>query len=195
MEFSEFDKLADEVRSSNATLVAVSKTRPVADLMPFINHGQLDFGENYVQELLEKQAVIKQKINWHFIGHLQRNKVKQIVPFVHLIHGVDSFKLLSEIGAQSIKCGKKTSVLLQVHIADEETKFGGSADEINSWVEAFGAQPIPGVVIKGLMGMATLTGDEMLNILSMGMTADYKIALAEGSTMVRIGSAIFGNRS
>ncbi|HEX5002680.1 MAG TPA: YggS family pyridoxal phosphate-dependent enzyme [Bacteroidia bacterium] len=221
MNFSDFDKLADEIRSCQATLVAVSKTRPASELMPFIQHGQLDFGENYVQELIEKHEAVKQQVNWHFIGHLQRNKVKQIVPFVYLIQGVDSLKLLTEIGAQSVKCEKTTPVLLQVHIADEETKFGVSPDEISSWVDTFGAQPIPGVEIRGLMGMATLTGNEQqitaefkglrklfdavknsvkgkqgfdFNILSMGMTSDYRIALAEGSTMVRIGSAIFGSR-
>lgn len=197
------------------TLVAVSKTKPVADIQALYDLGQRDFGENYVQELVDKQAQLPTDIRWHFIGHLQSNKVKYIAPFVHLIHGVDSAGLLKEISKQAIKCNRTLHCLLQVHIAQEETKFGFDANEVGQVLE----QPYPQVSIRGLMGMASFSEDAQLvesefarlkqlydtiqtghpeltgfNTLSMGMSADYQLALAQGSNMVRIGSMLFGAR-
>lgn len=201
------DELGDK-----ATLVAVSKTKPVADIFELYQAGQRDFGENYVQELLEKQPQLPADIRWHFIGHLQSNKVKFIAPFIHLIHSVDSPSLLREIDKQSVRCNRPVNCLLQVHIADEETKFGFSEAEILAL-----ELPHRGAArVCGLMGMATFTDDAQkirsefaglnrlykqrapavpdFSILSMGMSGDYRIALEEGSTMVRIGSLLFGER-
>jgi hypothetical protein len=198
--------------NGRATLVAVSKTKPVADILELYHAGQRDFGENYVQELLEKQPQLPADIRWHFIGHLQSNKVKFIAPFIHLIHSVDSLSLLREIDKQSLKCNRHLACLLQVHIADEETKFGFSEEEVLAL-----ELPHPGAsIVCGLMGMATFTGDEgkiraefkKMNhlyrelapklpeqpVLSTGMSGDYQIALEEGSNMVRIGSLLFGER-
>lgn len=193
------------------TLVAVSKTKPVEDILELYNLGQKDFGENYVQEMLEKSKQLPPDIRWHFIGHLQSNKVKLIIPFVQLIHGVDSLKLLEEINKQSQKINKVTDCLLQVHIAKEETKFGLDESELEIVMNT-----LPGfknVLVKGLMGMASFTEDEQLvrkefrflnsiyqsypgfTVLSMGMSGDYKIAIEEGSNMVRIGSLLFGARN
>ena len=199
-----------------ATLVAVSKTKPPAEIKSLYDAGQRDFGENYVQELLEKQAVLPADIRWHFIGHLQSNKVKLIAPFVYLIHGVDSESLLREVDKQAARLNKKISCLLQVHIAREETKFGFDAETIQQldWTR------YQHVTVRGLMGMASFTDDQELirsefrqlkllmeqhnqhlkagqlplDILSMGMSGDYAIALEEGSNMIRIGSLLFGNR-
>jgi pyridoxal phosphate enzyme (YggS family) len=199
----------------HATLVAVSKTKPVEDIQALYDLGQRDFGENYVQELVDKQAVLPPDIRWHFIGHLQSNKVKYIAPFVHLIHGVDSLKLLGEIDKQAGKTGRVIDVLLQVHIAQEETKFGMDRAELHAACEA--ADSLKNVRIRGLMGMASFSSDTekvrsefheldtmyetyrvmasgVWNTLSMGMSGDYTIALEEGSTMVRIGSLLFGAR-
>ena len=205
--------LTDELSKTNTTLVAVSKTKPASDIEELYTLGQRDFGENYVQELVEKETQLPKDIRWHFIGHLQSNKVKYIAPFVHLIHGVDSLSLLKEINKQAAKHNRIINCLLQVHIAQEETKFGFDIHELNELNEL---SELKNVAVVGFMGMASFTNDmqkvrsefknlkeafnkfEIRNskfeILSMGMTADYKIAIEEGSTMVRIGSMLFGAR-
>lgn len=197
-------------------LVAVSKTRPAEDIKTLYDQGQRDFGENYVQELIDKQPQLPADIHWHYIGHLQSNKVKYIAPFVHLIHGVDSFKLLKEISRQAQKQGRVINCLLQVHIAQEETKFGLDETELDALLNEVNSNPLQNIAIKGLMGMASFTKhlnkvrsefkelkrlhDKVLrilpqaSILSMGMSSDYKIAVEEGSTLVRIGSLLFGER-
>jgi hypothetical protein len=197
----------------NVTLVAVSKTKPVSDIQHLYAMGHRDFGENYVQELTDKYVQLPKDIRWHFIGHLQTNKIKYIIPFVHLIHGVDRLRLLKEIDKEAARHGRVVDCLLQIHIAQEETKFGMSEDELNEVVPA----DYPHVRILGLMGMASFTDDKEkvrsefqylkslydkfsivhspLSILSMGMSSDYKIAIEEGSNMIRIGSLIFGERS
>lgn len=214
--------ILDELRPYQATLVAVSKTKPESDILEVLNHGHSVFGENYVQELVSKQINLPKTIQWHFIGHLQSNKVKLIVPFVNLIHGVDSWNLMTEINKQAQKYEFKLDLLLQVHIAVEETKFGLDSKEIFEIVEKINKGLVPAINLRGLMGMASLTDNQTLirkefnglnklfasiqselpadkqsafNVLSMGMSSDYKIALDEGSTMIRIGSAIFGGRS
>lgn len=211
-----YKNLVEECKSKNVTLIAVSKTKPVEDMLTLYNSGHRDFGENYVQELIEKEKQLPKDIRWHFIGHLQTNKVKQIISFVHLIHGVDSFKLLKEINKQSEKINKVTNCLLQVHTAQEETKFGLDDEELNEVIQEFNNSTMKHVNVDGLMGMASFTNDETqvrkefnylkslqtklstvnfpLSILSMGMTADYKIAIEAGSTMIRVGSLIFGSR-
>jgi pyridoxal phosphate enzyme (YggS family) len=204
----EYRKILMEL-NGKAQLVAVSKTKTADDILALYAAGQRDFGENYVQELADKQARLPGDIRWHFIGHLQSNKVKQISSFVHLIQGVDSLRLLREIGKQATRGKRTIEVLLQVHIAQEETKFGFDANEIAAAMES----PWEGVHIGGLMGMASNTEDgERIRsefralralfdrwfprggILSMGMSGDYKMAVEEGSTMVRIGSLLFGRR-
>jgi pyridoxal phosphate enzyme (YggS family) len=176
--------------------------------------GHRDFGENYVQELADKHAQLPSEIRWHFIGHLQSNKVKTIAPFVHLVHGVDSFKLLKEINKQGEKNNRVIDVLLQVHIAQEETKFGLDEKELEEILNTNSGKSheLNNISVRGLMGMASLTDDmnkvriefkylkslfdkcASFNIISMGMSSDYKIAIEEGSNMVRIGSLIFGER-
>lgn len=204
-----------------ASLLAVSKFKPLTDVLVAYEAGQRDFAENYVQELVEKAEQGPKDINWHFIGHLQSNKVKYIAPFVHLIHSVDSEKLLVEINKQAAKVNRVIEVLLQIDIADEETKFGLSEEEATAILLNQVAQPLNHIRIVGLMGMATNTDDlakvasefkhlaslkadwsvayQSPNIelreLSMGMTQDIHEALAAGSTMVRIGTAIFGSRA
>lgn len=199
--------------NGKATLVAVSKTKPVEELQTLYDLGQRDFGENYVQELVDKQTVLPKDIRWHFIGHLQRNKVKYIAPFVYLIHGVDSEDLLAEINKQAAKNNRIIDCLLQVYIATEETKFGFDEAEL----ENVQAAKYSNVQIMGLMGMASFSKDLNLvrnefkqleklytklpnmqikpTILSMGMSGDYPMAIEEGSTMVRIGSLLFGERN
>ena len=211
-----YKKLSEECKAKNVTLVAVSKTKPVEDILALYDLGQRDFGENYVQELIEKEQTLPKDIRWHFIGHLQSNKVKQIISFVHLIHGVDSLKLLQEINKQAEKINKVINVLLQIHIAEEETKFGLNEDELSEVITQLNNATMKHVNVIGLMGMATNTDDEQqihkefkqlkslqqklitynvqLTTLSMGMTADYTIAIEEGSTMIRVGSLIFGER-
>ena len=208
-----YQEINEELRLSKITLVAVSKTKPVEDILKLYELGHRDFGENYVQELVEKAERLPKDIRWHFIGHLQSNKVKLITPFIYLIHGVDSLKLLKEIDKQSEKNKRVIDCLLQVHIAQEETKFGFDENELFALVTGQFAN----VKIKGLMGMASLTENTnkirtefkhlktiykklsthtpQLSILSMGMSADYKIAIEEGSNMVRIGSLLFGERN
>jgi len=202
-------------------LIAVSKTKPVEELLEAYEAGVRDFGENKVQELVEKQEKMPKDINWHMIGHLQRNKVKYIAPFVHLIHGVDSVKLLKEINKQAKKADRTISCLLQVHIAKEESKFGFDEKELLELIDGEEIQEMKNIKIEGLMGMATYTEEEEvvrsefsalrelkekikekslpvnmeMKELSTGMSGDYLIAQEEGSTMVRIGSAIFGSRN
>jgi len=206
----------------NTKLIAVSKTKPVEDIMALYNEGQRMFGENKVQELVDKYEALPKDIEWHLIGHLQTNKVKYVASFVSMIHAVDSLKLLFEIEKQAEKCKRTIEVLLQMHIAQEETKFGLDTKELIEILEYYTHQPssLSHVKIVGLMGMATNTDDEsvvrkefqdlknkfqyaqqtyLLGVpafkeLSMGMSSDYKIALQEGSTMVRIGSLLFGER-
>ena len=213
-----------ELKPKKVTLVAVSKTKTVAEIMELYELGHRDFGENYVQELTEKHFIMPKDIRWHFIGHLQSKKVKYISSFVHLIHGVDSLKLLLEINKQGLKDKRIIDCLLQVHIAQEETKFGLSEKELDELFESLPAYEavdgLTNVHIKGLMGMASFTDDlnkvrlefKYLNALfdkysslhtkhvkmqtlSMGMSADYRIAIEEGSNLVRIGSLLFGERS
>ena len=210
----QYHQISRELLAASVTLVAVSKTKPVEDIKALYDIGQKDFGENYVQELVDKQAVLPNDIRWHFIGHLQSNKVKYIAPFVHLIHGVDSLKLLKEIDKQAAKNNRIIDCLLQVHIATEETKFGMDEQELKDTIEQLSS--FPNVRVRGLMGMASFTDDQekvrsefrslhnifkqsVMNhqpsaILSMGISGDYTIAIEEGSTMVRIGSLLFGAR-
>ena len=214
VDIAQYQSVLQTLSSSHTTLVAVSKTKPAADIQILYDLGQRDFGENYVQELTEKEAILPKDIRWHFIGHLQSNKVKYIAPFVHLIHGVDSFKLLKEIDKQAAKCNRKINCLLQVHIAQEETKFGLDEQELSEVVTAL--DTLQHVQVKGLMGMASFSNDtsklreefrtlkslfdrykntqQPWSVLSMGMSSDYTIAIEEGSTLVRIGSLLFGAR-
>ncbi len=205
-----FAEISKELIVKNTTLVAVSKTKPVEDIQALYDLGQRDFGENYVQELVDKERALPKDIRWHFIGHLQSNKVKMIAPFVALIQGVDSLKLLTEINKQAAKNNRVINCLLQVHIAQEETKFGMNEAELVEAKEK--AANLPNVKISGLMGMASFSDDSSLvrkefrylhslvgkysfqGILSMGMSGDYEMAIEEGSNMVRIGSLLFGSR-
>lgn len=214
-----YQTLAAELKERNVTLVAVSKMKPAEDIMKLYGQGQRDFGENYVQELADKYEHLPKDINWHFIGHLQSNKVKYIAPFVKLVHGVDSFKLLKEINKQAEKAGRQIDVLLQMHIAREESKFGLDEAELKELVASLADEPLHHIRVRGLMGMASFTEDteavrseftylkslydqyaqlQTSNIrfdtLSMGMSGDYQLAIEEGSTLVRIGSLLFGRR-
>ena len=226
-----YHQISNELKEKKVTLVAVSKTKSVEEILELYTLGQRDFGENYVQELTEKYQQLPKDIHWHFIGHLQSNKVKLIAPFVHLIHSVDSEKLLKEINKEAKKKERIIDCLLQVHIAKEETKFGLDENELQQIIQALNLanntseeKSIKNISIKGLMGMASFTDDEKIvrkefhslktlfdqftihhspltthhspfTILSMGMSADYKIAIEEGSNMVRIGSLLFGERN
>ncbi len=212
-------RIVKQLEAENIVLVAVSKTKPVEAIRELYDLGQRDFGENYVQELVDKQQQLPNDIRWHFIGHLQSNKIKYIAPFVHLIHGIDSFKLLKEVNKQAQKGNRTIDVLLQVHIAKEETKFGLDENELKEILNSGEFPTLKNINIKGLMGMASFTEDKenvrkefrhlkslfdkyallptancQLQTLSMGMSADYEIAIEEGSTVVRIGSLIFGER-
>ncbi len=214
-----YQSVSKELQTKNVTLVAVSKTKPVEDIQALYDLGHRDFGENYVQELVDKETVLSKNIRWHFIGHLQSNKVKYIAPFVHLIHGVDSFNLLKEINKQAAKNNRIIDCLLQVHIAEEETKFGFDEKELDELMRECADVQMKNINILGLMGMASFSDDmekvrgefkklkvlfdqcsqsSIVNghwsVLSMGMSADYRIAIEEGSTMVRIGSLLFGAR-
>lgn len=201
-------------------LIAVSKTHPVEAIREAYDAGQRKFGENKAQELVPKFEALPKDIEWHMIGHLQSNKVKYIAPFIHLIHSVDSFKLLEEIDKQGKKNNRVIDCLLQVYIANEETKFGFSEEEINNLLARQAFDKLQNIRVLGLMGMATLSDDKQqisnefgglkmffeklkrqqlpLNVvmkeLSMGMSSDYKEAIEKGSTLVRVGTAIFGNR-
>ncbi len=203
-------------------LIAVSKTKPNELIIEAYNAGQRDFGENYIQELVDKSESLPKDIKWHAIGHLQSNKVKYIAPFVYLIHGVDSFKLLQEINKQAIKFNRTINCLLQIHIAKEETKFGLNASECENIIISKEFDELKNINIIGLMGMASNTDNENeidlefaslnklfhylkstfgkkhnldLQHLSMGMSSDYKIAIKNGSTLIRVGSSIFGERN
>ena len=205
-----YQSLLTELKGK-ATLVAVSKTKPVEDIQALYDLGQRDFGENYVQELVDKAAVMPKDIRWHFIGHLQSNKVKFIAPFVYLIHGVDSISLLKKINKEAAKNMRVIDCLLQIHIASEETKFGLNSNELTAIIKD--SDQFKNVHIIGLMGMASFSDDMSLvraefntlqslykehptfSILSMGMSGDYAIAIEEGSNMVRIGSLLFGERN
>ena len=201
------------------TLVAVSKTKPVSDLMEAYEAGQRIFGENKIQEMSEKWEQMPQDIHWHMIGHVQSNKVKHMASFVALIHGVDSMKLLEEINKQALKNNRVIECLLQIHIAEEETKFGLNEVELNAILNSVDFKNLQNIKVIGLMGMATFTENKSqikkefqhlkaifetakqkktpnceLSTLSMGMSGDYPLAIQCGSTMVRIGSSIFGGR-
>ncbi len=218
---SNIKDLLTELRDTQAKLIAVSKTQPIENIREAYETGHRIFGENKAQEMTTKYQALPKDIEWHMIGHLQTNKVKFIAPFVALIHSVDSIKLLEEIDKQGKKAGRTIPCLLQVHIAEEETKFGFDADEVVSLLSGSSLLQLKNIEVKGLMGMATFTENEELirkefrslkrlfnnlnesklpsNVkmeeLSMGMSSDYKIAVQEGSTYVRIGTAIFGERN
>lgn len=202
------------------TLVAVSKTKPVSDVMQAYDAGQRIFGENKIQEMTDKFEQMPKDIDWHMIGHVQTNKIKFMAPFVTLVHGVDSWKLLEEINKQALKNNRVIDCLLQIHIAEEETKFGLDEKEALEIVQSSDFKHLKNIKLTGLMGMATFTENQLQiekefrflrtifdhlqalpqtenfepKILSMGMSGDYPLAIACGSTMVRIGSSIFGNR-
>ncbi|MFA5298643.1 MAG: YggS family pyridoxal phosphate-dependent enzyme [Lutibacter sp.] len=201
-------------------LIAVSKTKPVADILEAYEAGQRAFGENKIQEMVEKFDAMPKDIEWHMIGHLQRNKVKYMAPFVYLIHGVGSFKTLEEINKQALKHHRIINCLLEVKIAQEDTKFGLSFTETEQLLKSDELKNLKNVNISGLMGMASFTENNAIiksefnslksffnsiqkyklfninpTVLSMGMSGDYKIAIEEGSTMIRVGSAIFGTRN
>ena len=196
----------------NVTLVAVSKTKPISDLMEAYDAGQRIFGENKIQEMTEKWELMPKDIQWHMIGHIQTNKVKFMAPYVSLIHGVDSLKLLEEINKQALKNNRIIDCLLQIHIAEEETKFGLNEVELHDLLGSESFNNLNNIQIIGLMGMATFTENQIqinkefdhlksifdqlknLNTLSMGMSGDYQLAIERGSTMIRIGSSIFGGR-
>jgi len=210
----------NQLSGKNCRLVAVSKTHPVEKIREAYDVGQRIFGENKVQELIAKQVELPKDIEWHMIGHLQSNKAKQVVPVVSLIHSVDSFKLLEEINKQAKKINRVVACLLQVHIAKEETKFGFDETELIDLIQTGNVTALDSVNVTGLMGMATFTENQeqvrgefkglkklfdqiaKMNLpsnvemreLSMGMSQDYEIAMEEGSTLVRIGTSIFGSR-
>jgi len=215
-----YKRVKSLISNDKVTLVVVSKTHPVEKIKEVYDLGQRDFGENKVQEMVTKAELLPNDIRWHLIGHLQSNKVKYIAGFVHLIHAVDSLSLLKEINKQGLKAGRVIKCLLQFHIAEEETKFGLNEEEINELVKNLISHPLENVRICGIMGMATNTEDNdqvrkefkslkslfdklktsefsnnaYFNILSMGMSGDYLIAIEEGGNMVRVGSAVFGDR-
>lgn len=222
MNREDYQQLLDTL-GQKVTLVAVSKMQTAEAILKLYRLGQRDFGENYVQELIEKQLVLPHDIRWHFIGHLQSNKIKYIAPFVHLVHSIDSFKLLLELNRQGRKAGRVINCLLQVHVADEDTKFGLHETELDELVQGMtsdsGVAELDHVRVSGLMGMSSNTDDNdkvraemkllatlydkylpvirpnfQFRHLSMGMSGDFQIAVEEGSTMVRIGSLLFGKR-
>jgi pyridoxal phosphate enzyme (YggS family) len=201
----------------HVSLVAVSKTKPISDIQEAYDAGQRIFGENKIQEMVEKHEVLPKDIEWHMIGHLQRNKVKYMAPFVDLIHGIDSLKTLKEINKQALKHHRNINCLLQVKIAQEETKFGLETNEIESILSNSAFNELKNITITGLMGMASFTDDSSqvskefqslkiifdklkihhssLTTISMGMSGDYKLAIEAGSNMIRVGSSIFGERN
>ncbi|MGB3073716.1 MAG: YggS family pyridoxal phosphate-dependent enzyme [Chitinophagales bacterium] len=214
-----FAAIRDYLRQHHVTLVAISKTKPAEEIRSVYEEGQRIFGENKVQELTDKYEALPKDIQWHLVGHLQTNKIKFVAPFVSLIHSIDSLKLLEEVNKLAKRNGRIQEVLLQIYIAREETKFGLSFDEARDLLFDKSVSALQNISIKGMMGMSTFTDDpiqvrkefrslkvffeEMKSyrsenfkpeILSMGMSGDYKIAVEEGSNMVRIGSAIFGAR-
>ncbi len=213
-------QILKELAATNTTLVAVSKTKPIEAIQAMYDQGQRIFGENRVQELVEKEAVLPKDIEWHQIGHLQTNKVKYIAPFVSLIHAVDSLKLLKEINKQAAKNDRVIDCLLQFHIAEESSKFGFDEAEVTAMLKSETFKEFENIRIVGVMGMATFTDNEAqvkqefrqlkshfdtlkdtffstdihFKEISMGMSGDYQLAVSEGSTMVRIGSLLFGSR-
>ncbi|MDB5203657.1 MAG: YggS family pyridoxal phosphate-dependent enzyme [Ferruginibacter sp.] len=212
-----YHNIKSKLDAANAELVAVSKFKPAEDIQALYDQGQRDFGENFVQELLLKAEILPKDIRWHFIGHLQSNKVKYIAPFVYMIHGVDSEKLLAEINKQAGKIGRQINCLLQVHIANEETKFGFDSNQVAEIISKVDSGQFSQINIRGLMGMASFSEDKKLvssefaglaglysilkashasmDKLSMGMSGDYPLALEAGSNLVRIGSLLFGART
>jgi PLP dependent protein len=214
------NQILTELALTKTKLVAVSKTKPNEAILELYNQGQRTFGENYVQELVDKQAALPTDIEWHFIGHLQSNKVKYIAPFVDMIHSVDSVKLLQEINKQAAKNGRIIKVLLQFHIAEEESKFGFNTEGVKLIIADLENSNLNNINVCGVMGMATFTDDkaqvkrefqlmkqifndlkqiyfsdnQSFTEISMGMSDDYQLAIAEGATMVRIGSLLFGKR-
>ena len=220
MNREKYELLSEQLDQKDITLVAISKTKPVSDIQEAYNWGQRIFGENRARELQSKAAELPDDIEWHMVGHMQRNKVKYIAPFVQLIHSVDKPKLLREINKRAKQNNRVINVLLQVHIAKEETKYGFDQQEIIDLLAEKDFSSLKHINIVGLMGMATFTNDmdqvrsefaelktifnnlvngvfsekEDFTILSMGMSGDYKVAIEEGATMVRIGSLIFGER-
>jgi hypothetical protein len=221
MDVSRFKHILEELKPYHAQLIAVSKTKPAAEVMNLYNAGQRHFGENKVQEMVSKYTELPKDIHWHLIGHLQTNKVKYIAPFVHLIHSVDSLKLLVEINKQAEKNERTIDCLLQIYIATEKTKFGLSFEEAEALIASAEFMRLQNIRICGLMGMATNTNDSIkienefaslktffeklhsvyfkdaphFKELSMGMSSDYLLALKHGATMVRIGSILFGERN
>ncbi|WP_416437804.1 YggS family pyridoxal phosphate-dependent enzyme [Phnomibacter sp. MR] len=214
-----YQTLMKELQPKGVQLVAVSKTKPAEDIRALYALGQRDFGENYVQELVDKQPQLPSDIRWHFIGHLQSNKVKYIAPFVHLIHGVDSLKLLKEIDKQAAKNSRVIDVLLQMHVAQEETKFGLDENEVSEILNHEALSALKNVRIVGIMSMASFVDDVQqirqeftiakntfdkyanqetnffkMKYLSLGMSADYSWAIEAGSNMIRVGSKLFGAR-
>lgn len=203
----------------NVSLLAISKTKPVSDIQEAYEAGQRHFGENRIQEMAEKQEELPNDICWHMVGHVQSNKIKYMAPFVHLVHGIDKAKRVKDLNKEAKKAERKIACLLQIHIAEEESKFGFSYDEAWELLSNKVEEKYPHVEIKGLMGMATNTDDEAkvrkefrglknfftkvqseldlegFEILSMGMSGDYPVAIDEGSNMVRLGSVIFGKRN
>jgi len=220
MDTTKYKEIIKEIKACGAHLVAVSKTKSAQDIVSLYNEGQRIFAENKVQELITKEAELPKDLQWHFIGHLQTNKVKQIAPFISLIHSVDSLKLLTEINKQALQNNRVINCLLQVYIADEETKFGLNKEELLKLLSSPSFTQMQNVHICGLMGMATNTNneqkiaaefeslqklfseikyshfsnDDYFKELSMGMSSDYKIALKHGATLIRLGSILFGNR-
>jgi PLP dependent protein len=222
MNHGSFAEIKNNLESAGVTLVAVSKTKPVEEIRALYDLGQRDFGENYVQELIEKEANLPKDIRWHFIGHLQSNKVKFLAPFIYMIQSVDSLKLLQEIDKHAARNQRVIPCLFQIHIASEETKFGMDETELETLILSVNAirqdSGFRHAVISGCMGMASLTEDQTqirgefdrlralfqkikssfpsdpVDTLSMGMSSDYPLAVQAGSTMVRIGSLIFGER-
>ena len=212
-------KIQSEI-PSEVTLIAVSKTKPIEAILEAYNAGQRDFGENKIQEMVEKYELLPEDIKWHMIGHLQTNKIKYIANFIHLIHGVDSLKKLEEINKQGLKNNKIIHCLLQIKIAKEETKFGMAFEAVQQILQLKNLEKLTHVCVDGYMGMASFTEDkniirnefkqlknflseskkyESINFkpqtLSMGMSSDFQIAIEEGSTMIRVGSLIFGERN
>lgn len=221
LRLNDWKLLKNEIESRGATLVAVSKTHPSEDIISLFQEGQRHFGENKVQELLEKKESIDLDIQWHMIGHVQTNKVKYMIPWIHLIHSGDRLKVLKEIHKRSTREGVKTDVLLQIKIAKEDSKYGFDYHDLVSLLEDGKIQDLTSIRIKGVMGMATFTDNmdvvraefrklksyfdtikdqfykdsALFTEISMGMSGDYQVALEEGSTMVRVGSLIFGPRN
>ncbi|MXV38423.1 YggS family pyridoxal phosphate-dependent enzyme [Flavobacteriaceae bacterium Ap0902] len=211
-----YQKVLNEI-PEDITLIAVSKTKPVADIQALYDAGHRDFGENKVQEMVDKAAQLPKDIRWHMIGHVQSNKIKYMTDFVHLIHGIDKAKRLKEVNKRAKQANRVQDVLLQIYIADEDTKYGMDHEEAKQILTSDTLKSYENVRIVGLMGMATFTDNQdqvraefkklkqifidlkeihpELKHISMGMSGDYPIAIEEGSTMVRIGSAIFGERN